>query len=210
MYHLKSRSRSICLWLFLLKTTPLRCMPLIVGLGNIGQEYMGTRHNIGFDIVYHVADTLSASFKPGGGPFLSGEGRFKGHRVILLTPTTYMNNSGLAVSKALKFFDIPLSECLVCTDDINLPPGKIRIRPSGRAGGHNGLSDIIDRLGTDQFARLRFGVGNSFARGRQADYVLSPFDPEEQEDIATGIDKAHDAVLNFVREGITTTMNRYN
>jgi PTH1 family peptidyl-tRNA hydrolase len=185
-------------------------MPLIVGLGNIGQEYMGTRHNIGFDILFQVADTLSIDLKPGGGPFYSGEGRFKGCRVVLITPTTYMNNSGLAVSKALKFFDIPLSECLVCTDDINLPTGKVRIKSSGRPGGHNGLSDIIERLGTDQFARLRFGVGNSFARGRQADYVLSPFNSDEQDDIAAGIDKAHDAVLNFVRDGITTTMNRFN
>ena len=185
-------------------------MPLIVGLGNMGNEYMGTRHNVGFDIIYHIADTLSVTLKPGGGPWLSAEARFKGQRVVLVTPTTYMNNSGLAVSKAIKFFDIPIADCLVCTDDINLAPGVIRIKPSGSAGGHNGLSDIIERLGTNQFARLRFGVGNNYQRGRQADYVLSPFDPDEEEVVAQGIDKSHDAVLNFIREGIVPTMNKFN
>lgn len=185
-------------------------MPLIVGLGNIGEEYMGTRHNVGFDIIYHVADTLSVELKPGKGPFYVAEARHKGRKAILITPTTYMNNSGLAVSKALKYFDIPLSECLVCTDDINLPPGKVRIRNKGSAGGHNGLISIIETLQTDQFARLRFGVGSNYSRGRQADYVLSPFEDSEQADIAKGIDIAHDAVLCFIREGIVQTMNKYN
>lgn len=185
-------------------------MPLIVGLGNIGDEYMGTRHNVGFDIIYHIADTLSAKLKPGKGPFFVAEARHKGRQAILITPTTYMNNSGLAISKALKYFDIPLSECLVCTDDINLPPGKIRIKQNGSAGGHNGISSIIEVLGTDQFPRLRFGVGSDYSRGRQADYVLSPFNDDEQEIIAEGIDKAHDAALCFIREGIVKAMNTYN
>jgi PTH1 family peptidyl-tRNA hydrolase len=185
-------------------------MPLIVGLGNIGEEYMGTRHNVGFDIIYHLAETLSIDLKPGKGPFYVAEGRHKGRQTVLITPTTYMNNSGLAVSKALKYFDIPLSECLVCTDDINLPPGKVRLRPSGRDGGHNGLASIIEIVRSDQFPRLRFGVGNNFSRGHQADYVLSPFDDEEQEIIAKGIDHAHDAALCFIREGIVPAMNRYN
>lgn len=185
-------------------------MPLIVGLGNIGDEYMGTRHNVGFDIIYHVADTLKLQLKSGGGPFLSTEGRHAGQKVVLLTPTTYMNNSGLAVSKALKYFDIPVADCLVCTDDVNLDPGKIRIRKAGSAGGHNGLRSITEHILTDQFARLRFGVGNFFARGRQADYVLAPFDPDEEEVIGKGIDAAHDAVLCFIREGIVPTMNKFN
>lgn len=185
-------------------------MPLIVGLGNIGDEYMGTRHNVGFDIIYHLADTLSVDLKPGGGPYYSAEARFKGSRIVLVTPTTYMNNSGLAVSKALKNFDIPLEQCLICTDDINLAPGVVRIKPSGSAGGHNGLSSIIEKMQTDSFARLRFGVGNNFSRGRQADYVLSPFDSDEEEVIAKGIETAHAAVLCFIREGIVQSMNRYN
>ncbi len=185
-------------------------MPLIVGLGNIGEEYMGTRHNVGFDIIYHLADTLKLDLKPGKGPYYVAEGRHKGRQTILITPTTYMNNSGLAVSKALKYFDIPLSDCLVCTDDINLPAGKVRLRQDGRDGGHNGLASISEVLGSDKYPRLRFGVGNNFPRGRQADYVLSPFDDEEQEVIAQGIDKAHDAVLCFIREGIVPAMNKFN
>lgn len=185
-------------------------MPLIVGLGNIGDEYMGTRHNVGFDIVYHIADTLSVKLKPGKGPFFVAEARHKGRQAILITPTTFMNNSGLAVSKALKYFDIPLSECLVCTDDINLPSGKIRVKESGGAGGHNGISSIIEVFGTIQFPRLRFGVGSDYSRGHQADYVLSPFNDDEQKLIAEGIDKAHDAALCFIREGIVKAMNTYN
>jgi peptidyl-tRNA hydrolase, PTH1 family len=185
-------------------------MPLITGLGNIGNEYMGTRHNVGFDIIYHVADTLGVDLKPGKGPWYSAEARFKGLNVVLITPTTYMNNSGLAVSKALRFFDIPQSDLLVCTDDINLKTGTVRIKPSGSAGGHNGLTDIISRLQSDQFARLRFGVGDDFPRGRLSDYVLSPFNMDEEDVVADGIQKAHDAVLCFIREGLTKTMNRYN
>lgn len=185
-------------------------MPLIVGLGNIGTEYMGTRHNVGFDIIYHVADTLRTRLTPGKGPYMVAEGRFRGQNVVLITPTTYMNLSGLAVSKALKYFDIPVSECLVCTDDINLPAGKIRIRPSGSDGGHNGLGNISEVLGTDQFPRLRFGIGNNFERGHRSDYVLSPFGDEEQEAVSAGIDKAHDAVLCFIREGIDSAMNKFN
>jgi peptidyl-tRNA hydrolase, PTH1 family len=185
-------------------------MPLIIGLGNIGSEYMGTRHNVGFDIIYHVADTLGVELKPGRGPWYCAEARFKGQNVVLLTPTTYMNNSGLAVSKALRFFDIPQSDLLVCTDDINLKTGVVRIKPGGSAGGHNGLSDIIYRLQSDQFARLRFGIGNDFARGRQAEYVLSGFSQNEEDIVAEGVHKAHDAVLCFVREGLTKTMNQYN
>lgn len=185
-------------------------MPLIVGLGNIGDEYMGTRHNVGFDIICHVADTLKVELKPGNEPFYSAQSRHAGQKVVLITPTTYMNKSGLAVSKAMKYFDIPLSDCLICADDVNLPAGRIRLKPSGSAGGHNGLSNIIEYVHTDQFPRLRFGVGNNYARGRQADYVLSPFDDEEQETIAKGIDAAHDAVLCFIREGIVPAMNKFN
>lgn len=185
-------------------------MPLIVGLGNIGNEYMGTRHNVGFDIIYHLADTLSVELKPGKGPYYVAETRHRGQKTVLLTPTTFMNNSGLAVSKALKYFDIPLSECLVCTDDINLPTGKIRVKPNGSDGGHNGLASIIYTLQSDQFPRLRFGIGNDYPKGRQADYVLSPFDESELESVSKGIDNAHDAVLCFIREGIVQTMNKFN
>ena len=185
-------------------------MALIVGLGNIGAEYEGTRHNIGFHIVYTLAETLKIELLPGKGPFISGSGKHKGRKVVLVIPTTYMNRSGLAVSKALKTFDISLSDCLVVTDDINLPTGKIRLRPGGSSGGHNGLSDIIETLGSDLFPRLRFGIGNNFGKGRQADYVLSGFEDEEQDAVQLGTDRAHDAALCFIRNGIVPAMNTFN
>lgn len=185
-------------------------MALIVGLGNPGPEYDGTRHNIGFHIVEDVADTLGVSFSSGKGPFRFAEGRHRGRPVVLMIPQTFMNLSGQAVSKALKVFDIPLADCLVVTDDLNLPVGKIRIRPSGSDGGHNGLAHIISTLNSDQFPRLRFGIGSGFPKGKQADYVLSGFNDEEQEAVRKGVENAHDAVLCFIREGIDRTMNLHN
>lgn len=185
-------------------------MSLVVGLGNPGPEYDGTRHNIGFHVLDDVAEALGIRFEAGKGPFQHGMGRHRGRPVVLVKPTTFMNLSGMAVSKALKLFDIPPAECLVVTDDLNLPTGKIRIRASGSDGGHNGLSDIIATLSTDQFPRLRFGIGNDFPRGRQADHVLSAFRNEEQEAVQSGVDRSKDAVLCFVREGIVKTMNLYN
>lgn len=185
-------------------------MPIIVGLGNIGDEYARTRHNAGFDIVLKLAETLSIKMSPGKGPFLAGAGMHRGNRTILVLPTTYMNNSGLAVTKVLNVYKEPLSNCLVCTDDINLPVGKIRLRPNGGAGGHNGLYDIIENVKSKEFPRLRFGIDKNFPRGKQVDYVLSPFNKDEQSLVNETIEKAHDAVLCFIREGIERAMNKYN
>lgn len=185
-------------------------MPIIAGLGNIGAEYEGTRHNIGFDIVRRLAETLSVDLSPGPGPFLCGVGRHRGKKTILVLPTTYMNRSGRAISKALAFYGVPPEECLVCCDDINLPTGMIRMRKNGGAGGHNGLADIIETTGNDRFPRLRFGVGNNFSRGKQADYVLSPFSNDELEEVSISLANAHDGALCFIREGIEQAMNKYN
>jgi peptidyl-tRNA hydrolase, PTH1 family len=185
-------------------------MPIIAGLGNIGEPYEGTRHNIGFDIVRKLADTLSVKLGPGAGPYLCGTGVHRGIKTILLTPTTYMNNSGRALAKALSQFGAPPEDCLVCTDDIHLPTGTIRLRKSGGSGGHNGLSDVIQTLGTTSFPRLRFGIGNNFPRGRQADYVLSPFTAEEAETADVALQTAHDGALCFIREGIEQAMSKYN
>ncbi len=185
-------------------------MVLIVGLGNPGPEYDGTRHNIGFHVLYEVADTLGIQFQTGKGPFRYATGSHKGRKTTLVLPTTYMNLSGQAVSKALNVFGADLMDCLVVTDDLNLPVGKVRIRPSGSDGGHNGLSSIIQTMGSDAFPRLRFGVGNDFPKGRQADYVLSGFKAEEQDAVQEGVDRAEEAVLCFIREGLTKTMNLYN
>lgn len=185
-------------------------MPLIVGLGNIGSEYAGTRHNVGFDVIDKLADTLSVTLGPGKGPFNVAEGRHRGRKVVLLKPTTYMNRSGKAVKKALHQFNMTMGECLICYDDLNLPLGTIRLRPQGSAGGHNGIGDIIDALGSRDFPRLRVGIGNDFPRGRQVDYVLSRFEADEMETLDEMLDRAHDAALCFVREGIVQAMNKYN
>lgn len=185
-------------------------MPLIVGLGNIGEKYADTRHNIGFAIVDQLAGALSASMEEADEPFLIGVGRFKGVKTILIQPTTWMNNSGKAVLKACRMFHYLPSDILVCYDDVNLATGKIRLRKEGSAGGHNGVQSIIDHLGTRQFPRLRFGISNNYPRGKQSDYVLSPFDDEEVPVIRESINDAVEAALCFIREGITQTMNKFN
>ena len=185
-------------------------MPLIVGLGNIGVEYRDTRHNIGFTIVDRLAGHLSASMEQADVPFVLGVGRFKGTKTILIQPTTYMNNSGKAVLRACRMFHFLPSDILVCYDDVNLSTGKIRLRKDGSAGGHNGIQSIIDHLGTDQFPRLRFGIDRNFPRGKQSDYVLSPFDAEELPTVEEGLKKAEEAVLCFIREGIVSAMNNHN
>lgn len=185
-------------------------MPLIVGLGNIGAEYENTRHNVGFKVIDALAKTLSVKLGPGRGPFHVAEGRHRGRKMILMTPDTYMNRSGLAVNKALNYYHLNPEDCLVCYDDINLPLGKIRLRKKGSAGGHNGIADIIEKLGTQNFPRLRMGIGNNFTRGHLVDYVLSPFKKHEWDTVEESIQDAHDAVLCYVREGINKAMNSYN
>lgn len=185
-------------------------MPLIIGLGNIGKEYEKTRHNVGFLIVDKLAETLRTSFKDGRGPFLVAGGNHRGKKVILIKPTTYVNLSGQAVLRALRIYDIQLQDIMVCIDDLNLPLGAIRLRPGGGDGGHNGLKNISHEVGTQKYPRLRFGVGNNYLRGQQVDFVLSTFNKEELPSVDETIQRAHDAVLCFVREGINRAMNLYN
>ena len=185
-------------------------MALIVGLGNPGAEYEGSRHNVGFEVVDTLAEKLSISFDPDNGLYHRGEGRFKGQSVVLIKPTTYMNRSGKAITKALAESNTRKSDCLVCYDDINLDVGQIRLRPGGSAGGHNGISDIIEKLQTKSFPRLRVGIGNNFPKGRQADYVLQKFTAEERDLIDKAIDLASDAILTFIRGGIDSAMNEHN
>ena len=184
-------------------------MSIIVGLGNVGQEYDGTRHNIGFDVVDLIADTLSVSFKSGNGPYVVAEGRYKGRKVILIKPTTYMNLSGTAVKKAMANYSTDLKDVLIVYDDLNLPVGTIRMKGQGSDGGHNGIADINKKLGR-QYPRLRVGIGNNFDRGRQGDYVLSKFDKSELEEVGASVKHAHDAALTFVNMGIERAMNFFN
>jgi len=185
-------------------------MPLIIGLGNPGSKYAGTRHNIGFKLIDRLTQSMSVRLKTGKGPYLVGKGNHAGHPVYLIKPTTYMNSSGNAVRQALHWYKEDLDSCLICYDDLDLELGTIRLRPRGSAGGHNGIKDIIEKMGTNTFPRLRIGIGNDFPRGQQVNYVLSPFSEEEQEIIGSTLDRAVDATYCFIREGIEQAMNKFN
>lgn len=183
---------------------------LIVGLGNPGAEYEGTRHNIGFAVVDAVAEKADITLKHDKGDVLLGWGRIRSYPIGLAKPLTYMNRSGSSVRTLLNRHGLEAQDILVVVDDINLPVGKLRIRQGGSAGGHNGLQDITDRIGRDDFPRLRFGIGDDFSRGRQADYVLSPFTDEERPLVDDGIVRARDAAITFVTDGVVTAMDRFN
>ncbi len=185
-------------------------MSIIVGLGNVGREYTGTRHNIGFEVVELIAKTLSVEFEAGSGPYVQAEGRHKGRKVVLIKPTNYMNRSGTAVKKAMANFKTDKKNCLVVYDDLNLPVGITRMKGKGSDGGHNGIADINEKLGTMEYPRLRVGIGNNYARGRQVDYVLAPFEESEREEVDLSVQKAHDAALAFVNLGIERAMNFFN
>ncbi len=185
-------------------------MALIVGLGNPGIEYKGTRHNVGFELIDKLSEILTITLEPGNGLFFLGEGQFKGKKVALLKPVTYMNRSGKAVRKALAHTGFSLSECLICYDDIHLEPGTFRLKPGGSPGGHNGLNDIVTELNSRDIPRLRIGVGSDFPRGRQSDYVLSPFDKDQRPLIDEVLGTASEAVLAFLRGGIQLAMNEFN
>ena len=183
---------------------------LIIGLGNPGPDYEETRHNIGFMVADAVADLGRITFEHERGDVLLGWGRIRSYPVGVAKPLVFMNRSGQSVRTLLQHHKLDMQEMLVVVDDINLPVGKLRLRKDGSAGGHNGVQDIIDRLGSDDFPRLRFGIGNDFDRGRQSDYVLSPFTAEERPIVDEGIVRARDAAAAFVTDGITTAMNRFN
>lgn len=182
---------------------------LIAGLGNPGPEYEGTRHNIGF----HVLDELA---RMGEVRFASdryadvAELRHKGRTFILVKPQTYMNLSGKAVRYWMDKENIPADRVLVITDDLALPFGKIRLRANGSAGGHNGLTNIIELLGSQEFPRMRFGIGSDFPRGRQSEYVLGKWNEEERKTLAERTEIACKAVLQFGLLGIAGAMNNFN
>ncbi len=182
---------------------------LIAGLGNIGDEYHHTRHNIGFDILDALAGASNIVFAAARYGSIA-KARIKGKTLILLKPSTYMNLSGKAVAYWLKKEQIDLKNLLIVVDDLALPAGTIRYRSKGSDGGHNGLISIIECLGTTDFARLRFGIGNQFSKGAQVDYVLSRWDNNEMEQLKPRIDAAALSIKTFVLEGIDRTMNQFN
>lgn len=182
---------------------------LIVGLGNPGAEYELTRHNIGFLIVDQLAQKFEGSFQKTK-LAEKAEIKYKGRTLHLIKPTTFMNLSGKSVNYWLQELDIPKENLLIIVDDLALEHAKIRLKSKGSAGGHNGLTSIEQMISTQEYARLRFGIGNDYAKGQQADYVLSNFSGEQLENIMTPINKAMDVVLSFVTIGIDKTMNLAN
>jgi len=182
---------------------------LIVGLGNTGEKYENTRHNIGFSILDALAEREQTVFET---KRLGDIARFKhkGRTFILLKPNTFMNLSGKAVLYWQKIENIPLENILVVTDDLNLPFGTIRIKGKGSAGGHNGLTNINEMLQTQQYARLRFGIGNEYSKGRQVDHVLGTWDENESKLLSERIDKVTKAIVSFAMAGLANTMNTFN
>lgn len=182
---------------------------LIVGLGNPGPQYELTRHNIGFLVLDRLAEAIGAKFKLDR-LGLVAEGSSEGRHYVLLKPSTYMNESGKAVRYWMQQEKISPDRIMVITDDVALPYGKLRMRAKGSAGGHNGLKSIEALIMTQDYPRLRFGVGSDFPKGRQADYVLSNFNKAEMTEIVIFIDKAVEATKAFAKLGIEQAMNTYN
>ena len=182
---------------------------LIAGLGNVGAEYEGTRHNAGFMVVDTLAKEADAKWSLERHAYRT-EVRHKGRVLVLIKPTTYMNLSGKAVRHWLQAEKVELASLMVVVDDLALDPGVIRIKKQGAAGGHNGLADIEACLGTQNYNRLRVGVGQEFGRGQQVDYVLGRFTDEQAAALEPALKTACDAVRCFVTQGIDRTMNLYN
>ena len=185
-------------------------MILVLCLGNIGPEYADTRHNVGFMVADYLAAKFDAARFALGRHAFTTEFKSKGRTYVLVKPTTFMNLSGKAAAHWLSTLKIPVENVLVVTDDLALPFGKLRMKGQGSAGGHNGLKDIQATLGTDVYARLRFGVDANFSKGRQVDYVLNPFSADERIDLPTHIEKAGEAVLTFGALGLERAMNLVN
>ncbi len=182
---------------------------LIVGLGNIGDEYKDTRHNIGFMVVDALAKEAGVAFEDKRYGFVA-EMRLRGHKIFLLKPSTYMNLSGNAVRYWVKEKKIDPERLMIVSDDLALPLGTIRMKPSGSEGGHNGLKSITQCLGSNQYPRLRFGIGNEFSRGHQVDFVLGAFSADETALLNERIAKAGEAIKAFVLSGLQFAMNHYN
>ncbi len=182
---------------------------LIAGLGNIGEEYAGTRHNVGFQILDELAAAKDFSFET---QKLGDVGSFKvkGRSVLCLKPSTYMNRSGKAVKYWMEKEKIPMENLLIVTDDINLPFGTLRLKTKGSDGGHNGLRDVQNILQTTQYNRFRFGVGAEFSKGRQVDYVLGKWGEEEHKTLPERLQRATALITSFVLAGIKITMNEFN
>ena len=185
-------------------------MYIIAGLGNPGKEYAGSRHNVGFMTLDELADRYNIDVREKAHKALIGKGMIEGNKVILVKPQTYMNLSGESIRSVMDYYKTEPSEFIVIYDDISLEPGQIRIRKKGSAGGHNGIKNIIAHLGTQEFPRIRIGVGEKPARMDLADYVLGHFSKEEKERMEQAFKDGAAAAVAMMNDGVDTAMNRFN
>lgn len=183
---------------------------LIAGFGNPGREYMNTRHNVGFLVIDRLCRKLDVSLGKLQANALTASYKNAQNRIILAKPQTYMNLSGQSVSGLLRFYKIPTEQLLVIHDDLDLPFGTLRIRPSGGSAGQKGLGSTIERLGSQDFARIRVGIGRPPGRMDAADYVLQPFHSSDQQMLDSVLESAAEAALTFVKDGLEPAMNRFN
>ena len=185
-------------------------MYIIAGLGNPGTQYMGTRHNAGFSVIDALADQYNISVDTQKHKGMIGKGMIEGEKVILVKPMTYMNLSGECIREVMDYYKADIDDLIVIFDDITLEPGKLRLRAKGSAGGHNGIKSIIAHLGTQEFPRVKVGVGEKPSRMDLADYVLGHFSKEEQATMDDAVKEAADAVCEIVNVGIAQAMNDHN
>lgn len=183
---------------------------LIVGLGNPGRGYRENRHNVGFMLVDRLAAKLDVRFSRLQSKALVASATYNERKIVLAKPQTFMNLSGQSVQGLIRFYKLSLTNLLVAHDDLDLPPGTIRIRPDGGAAGQKGMESILERLGTDEFARLRLGIGRPPGQMEAPDYVLQDFSDAEMTAISETLDRAVEAALTFVTEGLDAAMNKFN
>ena len=183
---------------------------LIIGLGNPGRGYRRNRHNIGFQVLDALAESLDARFTRMQANALVTDARLEGIRVILAKPQTYMNNAGQSVGSLARFFRLPAEQILAVYDDLDLPLGALRLRPGGGTGGHRGLGSIVEHLGLDDFPRLRFGIGRPPGAMDPADYVLQDFGAADDDLVSSNVERAVACIRNFALEGIQAAMTRFN
>lgn len=181
---------------------------VIAGLGNPGRKYTGTRHNIGFRVVDAVSERLGLQFTEKRSYHI-GEGLYEDVKIILVKPLTFMNLSGTAIREVLKRNGCPPDNLIVVHDDLDLPVGRVKIRPMGSSGGHNGVQSVIDNLGTDDFSRIKVGIGRPVNVPGEV-YVLGRFHPDEKDDIEEAVVRASDAVFSIIDNGVEDSMNKYN
>jgi PTH1 family peptidyl-tRNA hydrolase len=188
-------------------------MVAIVGLGNPGRTYANTRHNVGFLVVDALTEKLKCEFRPGKGEFVAATSSLRDSEIVLVKPSTNMNESGIAVAEIVERYEIAFEQLLIVVDDFQIPLGSLRMRPSGSDGGHNGMYSVIYHLQSDSFPRLRCGIGSEempHDKSLMADFVLSQFSPKEKPIVDEMVDRASDACLSFVTDGIEKTMSLFN